>query len=516
MASRRLARALVVLGLAGALAVARAGAPALDAASLEGEVSSPDTVVLVAFKAPWCGHCKALTPKFDAAADSTAAPPPPWSAATRDGSPPRARVVLATVDADAHPDLAARYGVHSYPTLLVFSGSTDPARVREYRGARSAGGLAAWAARAAEPTPFADLAALAAAADAAGAPPFDLHAWAAREGGDGVAFVLVFPLVNAPAAALVLSEGVRAAAAGLRYGVVFATASDDAARGLPGVARHLFPPGAPEPCAPGLPCLLRVEAGVAAVDALTPAALAAGGPAALARAMKSAARGDPLWGFAPGSTAAAVAAWVVRGATPLVTPLGPDNFGLAAHNAEGRLLAVAALDEADATHADGNASRASAAMLAALRALAAPATSPLPPRVRERFRFGWLDAGTFRGFVKQFGIAPEDAPRLFVLNAPAKAFWYDPSVDEIDEMVTWLSDVAAGVAPMQRQGLLALPQRVLNTVGAPAAAAVGAAAAAAALYAVWTLVVAEALGFNDAARARRAEAAAAERARKTN
>jgi len=485
-----------------------------------GEAESPNTVLLVDFFAPWCGHCKALKPKFDAAADAAGAPPPPWAAAREDPSRPRAppaRVVLATVDADAHPALAARYGVHSYPTLLVFAGSADPARVREYRGSRTAAGLAAWAARAAEPTPFADLAALAAAADAAGSPGgFDLHAWAAGEGGDGVAFVHVYTFANTPSTALALNEGVRAVGAALRHGVRFAAVSDDVARALPGLARHLFPPGGPGACPEREPCLVRVEAGVPAVDALTPAGLAAGGPAALAKTMKSATRADALWGFAPGTGAAAVAAWVVRGATPYVTPLGPDNFAWAANNPEGRLLAVAALDERDAMHADGNASRPSAAMLAALRALAVPGASPLPAKARERFRFGWLDAGTFKGFVKQFGIAPEDAPRLFVLNAPAKAFWYDPTVNEVDEMVTWLGDVAAGVAPMQRQGLLALPQRVLNAVGAPAAVAAGALAGAAALYLVWALVIAEALGYNEAARRARAEAVAAARTRKTN
>lgn len=61
-----------------------------------------DVPVLVDFYATWCGPCKVLAPTLDEVASET----------------PQARVVKVNIDDS--PELAARYGVKSVPSLMVF------------------------------------------------------------------------------------------------------------------------------------------------------------------------------------------------------------------------------------------------------------------------------------------------------------------------------------------------------------------------------------------------------------
>ena len=77
----------------------------INDANFESEVLKSDRPVLVDFWAQWCGPCKMLAPVLDEIAAEQAD-----------------RVKIAKVNVDDQPALAARYGVHSIPTLLYFAG----------------------------------------------------------------------------------------------------------------------------------------------------------------------------------------------------------------------------------------------------------------------------------------------------------------------------------------------------------------------------------------------------------
>jgi len=73
--------------------------------NFESEVLKSDVPVLVDFTATWCGPCKALAPIVEKIADEFAG-----------------KVKVGKLDIDESPDVTARYGVRSVPTVIVFKG----------------------------------------------------------------------------------------------------------------------------------------------------------------------------------------------------------------------------------------------------------------------------------------------------------------------------------------------------------------------------------------------------------
>ncbi|XP_043963266.1 protein disulfide-isomerase A6 isoform X2 [Gambusia affinis] len=82
------------------------------------EVIQSDSLWLVEFYAPWCGHCQNLAPEWKKAATAL-----------------KGIVKVGAVDADQHKSLGGQYGVRGFPTIKVFGANKH--KPEEYQGGRS-------------------------------------------------------------------------------------------------------------------------------------------------------------------------------------------------------------------------------------------------------------------------------------------------------------------------------------------------------------------------------------------
>jgi thioredoxin 2 len=77
--------------------------PVSSAAEFDELVQQSQVPVLVDYWAEWCGPCRMVAPELDKLA-----------------SQQLGKLVIAKVDTEALPDVAARFGISSIPTMILF------------------------------------------------------------------------------------------------------------------------------------------------------------------------------------------------------------------------------------------------------------------------------------------------------------------------------------------------------------------------------------------------------------
>ncbi len=75
----------------------------LNDANFDEEVLKSELPVLVDFWAPWCGPCRMIGPSIEALSTEYAG-----------------KVKVGKLNSDDNPDVSAKFGIRSIPTLLIF------------------------------------------------------------------------------------------------------------------------------------------------------------------------------------------------------------------------------------------------------------------------------------------------------------------------------------------------------------------------------------------------------------
>ncbi len=84
----------------------------LDESNFDHVIVNSDIPVIVDFWAPWCGPCKMMAPIFNDVAKKYPL-----------------KALFVKVNTEALPDMGARFGIRSIPTLVVYKNSVEKQRV---------------------------------------------------------------------------------------------------------------------------------------------------------------------------------------------------------------------------------------------------------------------------------------------------------------------------------------------------------------------------------------------------
>lgn len=87
----------------------------LTASNFQKSVIQDDSIWVVEFYAPWCGHCKNLVPEYTKAAAAL-----------------KGLVKVGAVDMTQHQSVGGPYNVQGFPTIKIFGGNKNAPK--DYQG----------------------------------------------------------------------------------------------------------------------------------------------------------------------------------------------------------------------------------------------------------------------------------------------------------------------------------------------------------------------------------------------